>query len=142
MINGIDIYGTGSSEDAIRTYVNDNNFSQLVSFKGVVSNIPAVMPQYAGFAGMGRGVLEAGISQLPVCLVGYDGIKGILNDETFKLAAYCNFSGRNLANIEETVLQEQFAAAHPLPPDLLSGYQSAGRWSQIIESVYLWNKER
>ncbi|EIV6705791.1 glycosyltransferase family 4 protein [Klebsiella aerogenes] len=142
MIHGIDIYGTGSSEDVIRTYVNDNNFSQWVSFKGVLGNIPAVMPQYAGFAGMGRGVLEAGMSQLPVCLVGYDGIKGILNDETFKLAAYCNFSGRNLANIEETVLQEQFAAAHPLSPDLLSGYQSAGRWSQIIESVYLPNKER
>ncbi|CAH5170165.1 Glycosyltransferase Gtf1 [Serratia marcescens] len=142
MIHGIDIYGTGSDEDTIKTYVSDNNFNEWVGFKGVVSDIPSVMPQYAGFAGMGRGVLEAGISQLPVCLVGYDGIKGILDDETFKHAAYCNFSGRNLANAEEDVLQEQFAAARPLPPDLLIEYQSDGRWSQILENMVLPDKER
>ncbi|WP_447407679.1 hypothetical protein, partial [Clostridium perfringens] len=32
MIHGIDIYGTGSDEDTIKTYVSDNNFNEWVGF--------------------------------------------------------------------------------------------------------------
>lgn len=133
-IHDIDIYGTGDSEDLIKTYVSDNGYSDWVHFKGTVRNIPAVMKNYAGFAGMGRGVLEAAFSQIPVCLVGYDGIKGIVDDELFTLAAYCNFSGRNLSNVDEERLIDQFSNPSPLSPSLLDPYQSVARWSQIFES--------
>lgn len=141
-ILGIDIYGAGDNEHLIKTYVEDSGYSEWVHFKGSVSKIPAVMKNYAGFAGMGRGVLEAAFSQIPICLLGYDGIKGIVNDELFKQAAYCNFSGRNLSNVNEERLIAEFSNAHPLSPSLLDQYQSTGRWSQIFESFSTFNKEK
>ncbi|HGM5805411.1 TPA: glycosyltransferase family 4 protein [Serratia marcescens] len=141
-IDGLDIYGAGDHEHLIRTYVSDNDYSDWVNFKGTVSNIPAVMKNYAGFAGMGRGVLEAGFSHIPICLVGYDGIKGILDDELFKQAAYCNFSGRNLSNVDEEQLIAEFSSARPISPSLLNHHQSKGRWSQIFESLPTPDKER
>ncbi|MEL5307380.1 glycosyltransferase [Serratia nevei] len=141
-ISDLDIYGDGDNAHLIRTYVSDNGYNEWVHFKGIVSDIPAVMKNYAGFAGMGRGVLEAGFSQLPICLVGYDGIKGILDDELFKQAAYCNFSGRNLSNVDEEQLIAAFSSARPLSPSLLNQYQSEGRWSQIFEGFTAPDKER
>lgn len=134
-IENIDIYGSGNDEEAIREYITENNFNEWVSFKGVVSDIPSIMQNYAGFAGMGRGVLEAAFNHLPICLVGYDGIKGMLDDEKFQQAAYCNFSGRNLPNVESDILQEEIAKTAPLSPELLIEYQSEGRWSQIIGNI-------
>lgn len=140
-INNIDIYGSGDNEDLIKTYISDNGYNDWVHFKGTVRDVPAVMKNYAGFAGMGRGALEAAFSQIPVCLVGYDGIKGILDDELFKQAAYCNFSGRNLNNVDEECLIDEFSDAYPLCPSLLASYQSADRWSRFFERFSIPDKE-
>lgn len=67
-------------------------------------DLPALMPSYAGVAGMGRVVLEAAAADRPVLLVGYDGVKGLLDRDLFEAAAFANFSGRNLPTVDAPAL--------------------------------------
>ena len=74
----------------------------FVEFYGISADVPKLMRSTAGVAGMGRVVLEGLACQKPVCLVGYDGVKGIVDQDLIWQAARYNFSGRNLKSIDGT----------------------------------------
>jgi GT2 family glycosyltransferase/ADP-heptose:LPS heptosyltransferase/glycosyltransferase involved in cell wall biosynthesis len=56
--------------------------------------------RWAGIAGMGRVVLEGVAMNLPVFLIGYDGVKGLITAENIDRLAACNFSGRRERNLD------------------------------------------
>ena len=134
LIEGIDIYGTGDDEDMLKNYVNESGFDTWICFKGITDNILPLMPKYTGFAGMGRGVLEAAFSEIPICLVGYDGIKGMLTDNNFDLAARCNFSGRNMQNLDDSILLETIKEPYPISGHKLTKFKADDKWKAIIDN--------
>jgi GT2 family glycosyltransferase/glycosyltransferase involved in cell wall biosynthesis len=104
---GVDICGDGPH----RSYV-ENSLSDLidcgdVQLLGAHADAAALMPSYAGVAGMGRVVIEALAAGLPVVLVGYDGIKGLVDSNLYLAASWANFSGRGLATISSKELDQQ-----------------------------------
>jgi len=134
-IEHIDIYGAGSDEEKLKQYIEENALDSMIHLKGISDNIPALMSKYAGFAGMGRGVLEAAFSHIPVCLVGYDGVKGMLHNENFSNAAYCNFSGRNMPTISHDIFLGQINDYTLLDEKLLAPYRSSGKWERLISDL-------
>ena len=105
-VGHIDIAGKGPEEDSLRSWCASSSYDQHVGFLGPVQNPQSIMREYDGCAGMGRVVLESIERRKITCLVGYDGVKGILGGTDIKQAAYSNFSGRGLPN----VAIEDFAA--------------------------------
>lgn len=106
-----------------------------VQFLGACHDVVARMPQYAGVAGMGRVVLEAAAAGRIVCLLGYDGVKGILDAAQWQQAALANFSGRNLNNIEQDEFRRQLNTAAPVPAGLLAEHGAGKLWQQFAEQI-------
>lgn len=101
----LDIIGDGDCRRDLEQYV-EANICRLprIRFLGAKQNVVAEMARYDAVAGMGRVVLEALSISKPTILAGYDGVKGWVDDDLFDKAAYCNFSGRGLANCSESDL--------------------------------------
>lgn len=100
-IQSIDIFGNGPGTFALTQWVKSEGLGERVHFKGASLDVASDLAHqpYQGVAGMGRVVLEAAAMNLPVCLVGYEGVKGVLDAELFKSSAWWNFSGRGLPDI-------------------------------------------
>lgn len=60
-------------------------------------------------AGMGRVALEGLAEKKPVILVGYDGVKGVMEPGLFQQASLANFSGRNLPTVDAGKLKNQIS---------------------------------
>lgn len=104
---GVDICGDGPS----RAYVEDSLADLIncgaVRLLGARADAATLMSSYVGVAGMGRVALEGLAAGLPVVLVGYDGIKGLLDSELYLDASWANLSGRGLATISNEELDQQ-----------------------------------
>ncbi|HEV7271693.1 glycosyltransferase [Pseudoxanthomonas sp.] len=106
-IAGVDICGDGPSRDHVQAALSELIDRGDVRLLGAHPEAAALMPSYAGVAGMGRVALEGLIAGVPVVLVGYDGIKGVLDADLYAAASWANLSGRGLANISNLMLTEQ-----------------------------------
>lgn len=104
---GVLLAGDGPSREELITRLERENFTDFVEFCGIRADIPQLMQSVTGIAGMGRVVLEGLASRKPVCLVGYDGVKGLIDQTSLFQAAHANFSGRNLVSIDETTFYHQ-----------------------------------
>jgi GT2 family glycosyltransferase/glycosyltransferase involved in cell wall biosynthesis len=107
----LDIAGDGPESDAVRRWVQDSALGDRVRLLGAVEDLPSIMPRYGMVFGMGRVMLEALAAGVPACLVGYDGVKGVVTERLFEEAALANFSGRYLPIVESAELREQLASA-------------------------------
>lgn len=114
-IPAVAVAGDGPAKELLHGQLAKDDLLEYVEFMGMHSDIPALMHRFSGVAGMGRVVLEGIASKRPVCLVGYDGVKGILDNVTFAQAAESNFSGRNLSNISFDSFADQLLALESSP---------------------------
>lgn len=115
-IEGVDIAGHGPAEQDLARALESEIAKNYVGVLGERSDLMAEMPDYQAIAGMGRVVLEALSLGLPACLVGYDGVKGMVNSALFDRAARSNFSGRNLRSVSCEAFSEQIGSLNAFAP--------------------------
>ncbi|MCD0504145.1 glycosyltransferase [Bordetella petrii] len=137
---GIDVAGDGPAQGHLQEQLAQDGLGEFVRFLGVRTDIAELMRASAGVAGMGRVLLEGLASGRPCCLVGYDGVKGMVDATLFDAAASANFSGRNLPNIGSGQLREQLAglAGHgdPAPSrKVVAAYAEATVWQGFADSI-------
>ncbi len=108
-IKQIDIYGDGEALEELKAYVEYQGIYENVIFKGFSKTLnEALQEGYSLIAGMGRVLLEAAAMNIPTLLVGYDGIKGLVDESLFLKAAWSNFSGRGIENCSLDELNDAF----------------------------------
>ena len=118
-LGGVDIVGDGPGRATLQEWLEEDGVGHAARFLGARSDVPDLMRSCAGVAGMGRVLLEGVASGKPVCVVGYDGVKGLLDPDLFQRAAYANFSGRNLPNVGAEELARQFEHAPVIASELV-----------------------
>ncbi|MEG0025698.1 MAG: glycosyltransferase [Bacilli bacterium] len=91
----IDIVGSGNCEQEIRQKVIDLKLQDKVKFLGYQSDIPNTMNNgYNGIIGIGQVVLEGLSANLPVLLMGYEKITGLMDANIFNQIKNVNFNNR------------------------------------------------
>ncbi|PAX18371.1 hypothetical protein CLI92_00550 [Vandammella animalimorsus] len=109
-IPGVVIAGDGPAKQQLCQMLEEHGDSDYVELIGPSNEIPTLIQKFSGIAGMGRVVLEGVSSHKPVVLVGYDGVKGVVDEQLLTQAAEHNFSGRNLPVIDDNELLDQLGA--------------------------------
>jgi len=89
----IDIIGDGPAKDDLINKLDIEGYENI-TFKGRIDNIKT-HTRYDAIGGMGRVTLEAIAAHMPVCLIGYDGVKGMIDEYNLYIHAQNNFSGRD-----------------------------------------------
>ncbi len=101
-INCVHLFGDGHEKASLERFVSEKIKKLSIEFKGVSNNLNEVLIEgYFGIAGMGRVVLEGAALNLPTILVGYDGVKGFLDEPLMENAKWWNYSGRGLSNVDD-----------------------------------------
>ena len=108
-LDGVDICGDGPARARLEEALADSIESGFVRLLGSVDDVPAQVSRYAGVAGMGRVALEGISGGAQVVLVGYDGVKGLLDGALYDSAVRTNLSGRGVPTIDCVQLVEQLA---------------------------------
>jgi len=104
------IFGNGQCEQKIKNYIENLEEKILINIKEFSSSLEFdLQDDFSMVAGMGRVILEASSMNLPIILVGYDGVKGLCTRELLEKASWYNFSGRGLKNIGSGELIKQLA---------------------------------
>ncbi|WP_319782287.1 glycosyltransferase [Oceanisphaera sp. IT1-181] len=129
-IDSVHIAGEGDHQDWLAKQLGDK-----AKFLGACHQVSELMPRYTGIAGMGRVVLEAVAAGRPICLLGYDGVKGILTEAQWQQAALANFSGRNLPIISAAEFVTQLASLAALPTSLLAEHDADMLWHNFAEQM-------
>jgi len=106
-ISRVVIVGDGPAKESLNQNIISRGLSNYVHFHGVSTDVYSLIKRSSGVAGMGRAALEGLACKKPVVLVGYDGVKGVLNQHLFELAIDSNFSGRGLSTIDEFIFTQQ-----------------------------------
>ena len=106
-IPGVLIAGDGAAKVDFLAQLTAFNLESYVTLLGVSSDVQSLIRQTSGVAGMGRVVLEGISHKKPVVLVGYDGVKGVVDKPLLERAAVENFSGRGLSTIDANELANQ-----------------------------------
>lgn len=137
---GVVIMGDGHAKGTLEQEISANNLSNYVEFAGYESDVRTAITSYSGVAGMGRVVLEGIAAKRRVILVGYDGVKAVLNPETFEKAAWCNFSGRNFDTITTEQLKCELSSISDKDLDscydiINDGYNVDNIWLHFSSSV-------
>jgi len=101
------IVGSGSKQDELKKNLDACGFADFVEFCGFCEDIPGLMQKHAGVAGMGRVVLEAVALKKTTVLIGYDGVKGVVDCDMLERAQRENFSGRGMPVIDAQHLRTQ-----------------------------------
>ena len=106
-ISGVRIVGDGPAKEELIIDLERRGLSGYVTLLGASAQVESLIRLSAGVAGMGRVVLEGLSLKKPVVLVGYDGVKGVVDKALLQQAATNNFSGRGLCTISLDDLCEQ-----------------------------------
>jgi glycosyltransferase involved in cell wall biosynthesis len=99
-IPGVVIAGDGPAKKHLCQIIAEQGGSDYVELIGASTEVPSLIQRFSGVAGMGRVVLEGISARKPVVLVGYDGVKGVVDKQFLAKVAERNFSGRNLPTID------------------------------------------
>ncbi len=134
------VVGDGPAKEEFRQELEQRGLSNYVNLYGPSNQVQLLMKQSAGVAGMGRVVLEGIACQKPVVLVGYDGVKGVVDKALLELSADSNFSGRGLPVINAEDFLEQlkknsdldFSHLYDFAKNLLN---EATVWSEFYDSM-------
>ncbi|MDC7807937.1 glycosyltransferase [Luteimonas sp BLCC-B24] len=112
-LEGVDVCGDGPARDVLEASFTDMIASGQLRMLGAHADANVRMRAYAGVAGMGRVALEGLAAGLPVVLVGYSGVKGLLDDALYATASRSNLSGRGLPDVPVSALARQLQALRP-----------------------------
>lgn len=134
----IGVAGDGDGRKILEEWCANKGY--FVEFFGARSDIAHLTKEFDVIAGMGRAYLEGIVGGKLACLIGYDGVKGLLtNEATFHKAAYCNFSGRNMMTIPGHELAAQVSKATKTPSGILSivenEFSESKNWQNFVETV-------
>lgn len=113
----IDIIGDGPAKDDLINKF-DTEGIERVNFKGRIDNVK-IYTNYDAIGGMGRVTLEAIAAGMPVCLIGYDGVKGMVDEGNLSSHAQNNFSGRDREVLEYKEFSQNIANYRTSVPDVL-----------------------
>jgi GT2 family glycosyltransferase/glycosyltransferase involved in cell wall biosynthesis len=106
-IPGVVIVGDGPAKAALEEVLKINGLNDYVELVGARTDVPRLMRRSSGIAGMGRVLLEGIAAQKPTILIGYDGVKGIVDAQMLMDIANNNFSGRDFPTINLASFSEQ-----------------------------------
>ena len=141
-IAGIDICGTGPSQEALEDGLARELESGQLRLLGSSDHVHELVLEYAGVAGMGRVALEGLVAGRPVVLVGYDGIKGLLTEDLYRQAIESNLSGRGVESINAAELRRQLDALPSLGPNIQAlseqvraAHDPRAIWSHFAEQL-------
>jgi hypothetical protein len=101
------VAGDGNAKDFLIESLTNSGLLHTVELLGFQTEMKDLISKSKGVAGMGRVVLEGLSQDKPVILIGYNNVKGLLDSSLFLKAAAFNFSGRNLPDIDASVLKFQ-----------------------------------
>lgn len=137
----LDVFGDGPAIEALRSRVEAEPAASFVRLCGWRSDLPNIMADYSIVAGMGRVLLEAAARDKPCLLVGYDGVKGLLDEARLEEAAFCNLSGRGLPTLDDPSLAADLErlARHPehyrLRPWIAAHRDERALWASYVDHV-------
>lgn len=110
-IPGVVIIGDGPSKQELLDCIHDAGLEDFIEFWGARTDIPAIISDFAGVAGVGRVILEAIACLKPACVLGYSGgVKGLVTTRNFDRFLYSNFSGRNMPSLPVGIFQASLAS--------------------------------
>ncbi|WP_343293743.1 glycosyltransferase [Vandammella animalimorsus] len=140
-IPGVVIAGDGPAKQQLCQMLEEHGQSDYVELIGSSNEIPTLIQKFSGIAGMGRVVLEGISSRKLVILVGYDGVKGVVDEQLLAKAAEHNFSGRNLPVIDSNELLNQLGAR--IGKDQLDGifeftkkhFNAHHAWTRFLDKI-------
>ena len=88
--------------------VKKHNLDKYIKFKGYDENISKVLSSgYIGVTGLGQVVLEAAASGLPILLIGYGKITGLVDKKRFNEIKDVNFINRFLVDDDISTIGEK-----------------------------------
>lgn len=135
----IDIVGDGPGRVTLEEWLQSDGVDHIARFLGARSDVHNLMHSSAGVAGMGRVLLEGVACDKPVCMVGYDGVKGFVGPDLFRRAASANFSGRNLPNLSTEDLVSQLEGGPARTAELLEmmrrHHSEDAVWSSFAKQI-------
>ena len=139
-ITGLRIVGDGEAKGELERRLVEAGLTGFAEFLGARADVPCLMQRSVGVAGMGRVVLEAVACGKPAVLVGYDGVKGVINHKLLEAAAVANFSGRNLVTCDTPELAKALSTVEPLncsslPPNLGLFFDEGRIWEKFFRYV-------
>lgn len=137
---GVRVLGDGPARENLQQCLDDEGLSDFVELCGVSADVPRLMQSAAGIAGMGRVALEGLASRKPVCLIGYDGVKGLIDRGMLSVASKANFSGRNLPNIDSRTFCEQLEYVSKIEIEALhkivrEKFSEHSVWRRFLEKI-------
>ena len=110
------VYGEGPAREELAQFLEENGGSfDFVELMDWHEMLPDIMNEYSVVTGMGRVMLEAAVRNRICLLVGYDGVKGILDRNGFEQAGLWNFSGRGLVTISRSDLKKELTKWKKFP---------------------------
>lgn len=111
-ISAIDIYGAGGAASAIEDAIAQQGLSERIKLRGAVDNVSSTLATgYAGVIGLGQVVLEGMFSGIPVLLIGWGRISGIVTPELYELIRQENFVNLRLPNADYIEIAQQIKQA-------------------------------
>ena len=140
----LSVIGDGPDLENLREWV-DAKDARFIDFRGFIDNDKIYNENYSVICGMGRVVLEAISARKPICLVGYDGIKGIINTPNrLVIASKSNFSGRNMENIhypafEKEITKGKFNLSEKVYHYARENYYEKNVWRRVMADKKLLN---
>lgn len=140
-VEEIDIVGDGPSRQMLDAWIAKTGLRHKVRLLGHHNQASNDIPQYDCVAGMGRVVLEAIAARRPVCLVGYDGVKGFISTKKGLLEAVtANFSGRNMKSINKEKFLQDYAnvslgSISSMAKLLLDKYNQKSTWAVFTKYI-------
>lgn len=107
-ITELHIIGDGSEKENLNNFIINNNLSNRVFLDGQKNDIPSeISNKFNGIIGIGRVAMEGISMQLPVLLIGYKKIAGIIDDKLYHKIESYNFVNRYIPNINIELLKSQ-----------------------------------
>lgn len=135
----VDIVGDGPGRATLEELLRQDGVDHIARFLGARADVRSLMHSSAGVAGMGRVLLEGIACGKPICMVGYDGVKGLVDLDLFRRAAYANFSGRNLPDVSladlVSQLERRTANVADLTDAVLHYHSEDALWAAFAKQI-------
>jgi GT2 family glycosyltransferase/glycosyltransferase involved in cell wall biosynthesis/uncharacterized protein (DUF3084 family) len=136
---GVLIVGDGDARGKLLSQLDVDGLSNYVEFLGARTDVAKLMQRAAGVAGMGRVILEGLACSKPAVLVGYDGVKGVVTPDVFRVASATNFSGRKMPTISATEFSRQLSmtqrGTNELTDLVMSEYNDKAVWRKFVQKL-------
>jgi len=146
----IHIFGDGTCKEELNEWVQQRFEKDYawVTFKGHTDSLAQFLGTgYFGVIGMGRVVIEGCAMNLPTFLLGYDGIKGIVDWSNVDSLSSRNFSGRGLPTLEDNEIERQIKDIYNNPDKFVlrkwvkENANEDKIWDTYLRKVSALNKE-